>query len=273
MVWIFHLYCLSLFFFPSNIQSILTHISKYFQVCPTFSSSTPGTWVQSTIISHLSNSFLTSVLDSTFCPLHHRPIRSQFPHRKSSRCFLLHNLLQTSSSLFLLWSHSSYCTYCLSFAIPPPWELFVWQVLCVIPGCSLMLPAQGNLKSEMTLLHPCHPLSHHVWCSLWFSSVQLLSCVWLFVTPWTAARQASPSITNSQSLLKLTSVESVMPPNNLIFCHPLLLLPSIFPQSGSFPMSQFFTWGGQSIWVSASASVLPINIQQWFPWGLTGLIL
>ena len=91
-----------------------------------------------------------------------------------------------------------------------------------------------------------------------FSSVQLLSCVWLFVTPWTAARQASPSITNSKSLLKLTSVESVMPSNHLIFCHPLLLLPSIFPQSGSFPMSQFFTRGGQSIWVSAS-SISPSN--------------
>ena len=61
------------------------------------------------------------------------------------------------------------------------------------------------------------------------SSIQLLSCVQLFVTPWTTARQASLSITNSQSLLKLMSVESVMPSNHLILCHPLLLLPSIFP--------------------------------------------
>ena len=61
------------------------------------------------------------------------------------------------------------------------------------------------------------------------SSVQLLSHVWLFVTPWTAARQASLSITNSQSLLKLMSIESVMPSNHFILCHPLLLLPSIFP--------------------------------------------
>jgi len=60
-------------------------------------------------------------------------------------------------------------------------------------------------------------------------SVQLLSRVQLFSTPWTAAHQASLSITNSQSLLKLTSVESVMPSNHLILCHPLLLLPSIFP--------------------------------------------
>ena len=60
-------------------------------------------------------------------------------------------------------------------------------------------------------------------------SVQLLSCARLFVTPWTAACQASLSITNSQSLLKLMSIESVMPSNCLILCHPRLLLPSIFP--------------------------------------------
>ena len=59
--------------------------------------------------------------------------------------------------------------------------------------------------------------------------VQLLSCVQFFATPWTAACQASLFITNSQSLLKLMSIESVMPSNHLIFCHPLLLLPSIFP--------------------------------------------
>ena len=62
-----------------------------------------------------------------------------------------------------------------------------------------------------------------------FSSVQSLSCVWLFATPWTAARQASLSITNSRSLLKLMSIELVMPSNHLILCCPLLLLPSIFP--------------------------------------------
>ena len=62
-----------------------------------------------------------------------------------------------------------------------------------------------------------------------FSSVQSLSCVWLFVTPWTTAHQASPSINNSQSLFKLISIESVMPSNHLILCRPLLLLPSIFP--------------------------------------------
>ena len=62
-----------------------------------------------------------------------------------------------------------------------------------------------------------------------FSSVQSLSCVWLFATPWTAACQASLSITNSQSLLKLMCIKSVMPSNHLILCHPLLFPPSIFP--------------------------------------------
>ena len=92
-----------------------------------------------------------------------------------------------------------------------------------------------------------------------FSSVQSLSCVRLFVTPWTAAHQAFLSITNSWSLSKLASIESVMPSNHLILCHPLLLLLQSFPASGSFPVSQFFTSGGQSI--GASASALPMNIQ------------
>ena len=72
----------------------------------------------------------------------------------------------------------------------------------------------------------------------------------------------SLSFTISQSLLKLMSIESVMPSNHLMLCCPLLLLPSIFPASGSFPLSQFLTSGGQSTGASASASVLPKNIQE-----------
>ena len=116
--------------------------------------------------------------------------------------------------------------------------------------------------SDLTCMHPF----------LQFNSVQSLSCVRLFATPWTAACQAFLSITNSWSLLKLMSIDLVMPSNHLIFCRPLLLPPSIFSTSGSFPMSQFFTSGGQSTGVSASASVLPMNIQDWFPLGWTGLI-
>ena len=107
----------------------------------------------------------------------------------------------------------------------------------------------------------------------------MLSRVWLFAIPWTAARQASLSITNSRSLLKLRSIELVMRANHLILYCALLLPPSIFPSIGgfsqwvsSFPMSQFFTSGGQSIGASVLASVLPMNIQDWSPLGWTGLI-
>ena len=98
------------------------------------------------------------------------------------------------------------------------------------------------------------------------------SHVQLFATPWAAACQSSLSSTISWSLLKFMCIGSVMLSNHLILCHCLLLLPSIFPTSGSFQMSQLFTSGGLSIGASASASVLPMNIQGWFPLGLAGLM-
>ena len=107
---------------------------------------------------------------------------------------------------------------------------------------------------------------------LQFSSVQSLSHVQLFATPWKAAHQASLSTTNSWTRFKFMSIDSVMPSNQLILCCPLFLLPSSFPASGSFQMSQLFTWGGQSIGVSASASVLSVNIQDKSPLGCTGWI-
>ena len=104
----------------------------------------------------------------------------------------------------------------------------------------------------------------------WFV-VRLLSPVWLFVTPWTTAHQASLSFTISQSLLRLMSFESVMPSNHLIFFCPqkkaiFSSCPQSFLASGSFPVSRFFASGGQSI--GASASVLPVHIQSWFSLGL-----
>ena len=104
------------------------------------------------------------------------------------------------------------------------------------------------------------------------ASVQSLSLVRLLVTPRTAACQFSLSIANSQSLIKLMSIESVTPPNRLILCHPLLLLPSIFPSIRVFSNESDFASGGQSIGASASASVLQWNIQDQFPLGLTDLI-
>ena len=93
------------------------------------------------------------------------------------------------------------------------------------------------------------------------------SCLTLS-TPWTAACQ---SFTISQSLLKLMCIESAMPSNHLILCSPLLL-PLIFPSIRVFLMSQLFASGGQSIGTSASAFVLPMNIQDWLPLGWIGLI-
>ena len=106
--------------------------------------------------------------------------------------------------------------------------------------------------------------------NLQFSSVQSLSTVQLFVTPWTAAHQASLSIINSWSPPKPMSIESVLPSNHFILCHPLLHLPSIFPSIRVF--SNESASGGQSIGVSASISVLPVNTQEWSPLGWTGWI-
>ena len=155
-------------------------------------------------------------------------------------------------------------------------------------------PSQKICLSSYPYFTFCPSTAHHLWyccifhnisgqsfpcihtfpsfCSAQFSSVQELGYIWLIETRWTAARQASLSITNSWSLLKLMSVELVMPSNHLILCHPLLLPPSIFPSIKVFHVSQFFVSGSQSIGVSASASVFPMNIQDWFPFGSTGWI-
>ena len=116
------------------------------------------------------------------------------------------------------------------------------------------------------------PFTPHTIICLQFSSVQSLSRVRLFVTPWIAAQQASLSITNS-------GVCSNSCPSSQ-WCHPAISssvvpfssCPQSLPASGSFPMSQLFTWGGQSTGVSASASVLPMNTQDWSPLGGTGWI-
>ena len=123
-----------------------------------------------------------------------------------------------------------------------------------------------------TLVHICCiRVGMQIFSYIQFISVQSLSHVWLFATPWIAARQASLSITNSWSSLKLTSSG---------WCHPAIsssVVPfSSFPQSlrasGSFPMSQLFEWGGQSTGVSAVASFLPKNTQGWSPLEWTGWI-
>ena len=116
--------------------------------------------------------------------------------------------------------------------------------------------------------------SNCIWVWVWeesFSSVQSLSRVRLFATPWIAVRQVSLSITNSRSSPKLMSIKLVMPSSHLILCR-FSSCPQALPASESFPMSHLFTWGGQSIGVSALASVLPMNTQNWSPLEWTGWI-
>ena len=98
---------------------------------------------------------------------------------------------------------------------------------------------------------------------------QLLSLIWHFATPWTAARQASLSFTISQCFLKLMSIESVMPSKHLA---PFSSCLQLFPASESFLIRQLFISVGQSTAASASASVFPMNIQDLFSLGLTSLI-
>ena len=110
-----------------------------------------------------------------------------------------------------------------------------------------------------------------VWKGLILSSVQSHSFVWLFATRWIAARQASLSITNSRSSLRLTSIESEMPSSHLILCRPFSCSQPL-PASESSPVSQLFAWGGQSTGVSALASFLPKESQGWSPSEWTGWI-
>ena len=113
---------------------------------------------------------------------------------------------------------------------------------------------------------------HTVMSPLSFSSVQSLSRVWLFVTPLTAVSQASLSITNSQSSPNPCPLSRWSHPTISSSVFPFSSCPQSFPALGSFPMSQLFASGGQNIGISGSASVLPMNIQDWFPLGWTGWI-
>ena len=106
------------------------------------------------------------------------------------------------------------------------------------------------------------------WWWWWCSVAELCPTLW---DPWTIACQTSLPFIISCSLLKFTSIESVMPSNRLILCHSLLL-PSLFPSIRSFPVSRLFTSSGQSIGAIVSASILPVNIHRWFSSGWTGLI-
>ena len=102
--------------------------------------------------------------------------------------------------------------------------------------------------------------------------LQSLSHVRFFAIPWTVAHQASLSFSVSWSLLKLMSIVSWCHPTVFLSAAPFSSCPQCFPASASFLMSQLFASGSQSVGASALASVLPVNIQDWFPWGWTGWI-
>ena len=154
----------------------------------------------------------------------------------------------------------------LSSGEQPRFLVFFSHVLCnssrkQLVRSSRSLHCDWSQSRELCLWWNCQfyfrpGFQFQICCCSVASHVQLLAML------WTAAHQASLSFTISQSLLILVSFESKMPSNHLILCHPL----------GSFPVSRVFGSSGQSIGASASASVLPMNIQGWFPLGLTDLI-
>ena len=180
------------------------------------------------------------------------------------------NLLLPSEGLRSLWHCSrnelprQWCTspdfvYTVSFTR----NLFLWVHISIYRCLCVYVCTDIHMKNTFLQLF-CH--STKLTC-FWYdsSSVQSLSHVQLFVIPWIAAHQASLFITNSRRSLRLMSIELVIPSSHLILCRPFLLLSPIPPASESFPMSQLFAWGGQSIGVSALASVLPKNTQDWSP--------
>ena len=161
----------------------------------------------------------------------------------STSCLL--SLPCSASKLLMTWlSEPAVQVLGASVLLRPFWFLFL-----VVSHCSVTSNSVQFSSVTQSCLTLCYPMNQ-----------------------WTSACQASLSITNCRSQHKPMSIESVMPSNHLILCCPLSSCPQSFPASGSFPISQLFASGGPSIGVSASASVLPMNIQDWFPLGWTGWI-
>ena len=134
------------------------------------------------------------------------------------------------------------------------WQLLIWFVPC--HRKSLNSQVIQHVRVDGILSDSAAKRRHS--CITDLSSVQSLSCVRLFATPWTAVRQASLSITNSQSSPKLTSIKSVMPSSHLIPCHPVLLLPSIFTSIGVFSSESTLRMRWPKYW-SFSFSISPSN--------------
>ena len=134
--------------------------------------------------------------------------------------------------------------------------------------CCSVAKSCPTLCSPMDSSMPGFSLLHYLLVAV----VQLLSCIWLFATPWTAVCQAFLSFTISRSLLKLMSIELVMSFNHLIFCHPLLLLPSVFPSIRVFSKDVTLCIRWPKYWSLSYSIKLPMNIQNWFILWLNCLI-
>ena len=183
-----------------------------------------------------------------------------------SKSFVTPWTVAHQASLFMGFSRQEYWS---GFPFPSPTKWYTspyWVGICIIS------PILKKIISwKKVIIGFLWEKRRREWegTNICFSSVQWLSCVWLFTTPWTAARQASLSITNTWSLLKLMSIELVIPFNHLILCHSLLFLPSVFPSIRVFSKESVLHIRWPKYW-SFSFS-LPMNIQDWFPLGLTGL--
>ena len=159
---------------------------------------------------------------------------------------------------------------------PPPllhWQADSWPLSCLGSPCGIdnigLIFTWKESASQWVDYHTkghkatkkawtWHSMMQKTWIPEFTTSVQSLNCVWLFASPWTAARQASLSITNSQSSPKLLSIESVMPSNHLILCCPLLLLPSIFPSIKVFSNESALRIRWPKYW-SFSFNISPSN--------------
>ena len=182
--------------------------------------------------------------------------------------------LQLRSQVFIIvvtgyfWKSLLFCFIEMAMPLSP----IQFQQSCNIPGKDVLSIAWQSLwKVDDAILGVLEIIFPETYLLI-ISSVQSLSCVRLFATPWIAARQASLSITNSQSLLKLMSIESVMPSNHLILCHPLLLMPSIFPSIRVFSNESVLHIRWPKYW-SFSFNISPSNeYSGLISFRLTGLI-
>ena len=151
------------------------------------------------------------------------------------------------------------------------WKQEKYAVVCVLIENINYFLCWNKAASEFTYM--AHSMLNPIVSeNVQFSSVQSLSCVQLFATPWIAACQASLSITNSRSSPKLMGSESVIPPSHLILCRPLLLLPPIPPSIRVFSNESTLHMSWPKYWSFSLASVLPMNTQDWSPLEWTGWI-